>query len=222
MKRIAAPTIKAFWELEVRDKDGKVIYKHRQRSHSWVRNAYNLMFCQLAGKDADAGVGEFGAGYLSYKDTGGTIKRGNWTGAITLDATSADAVGNAYRAGAAIDDFGILVGSGTNAESFEDYALQTQIVDGTGSGELSHVEQEAPVDTYTAGTKTWKNELARYFNNNSGGVVTVNELALVDKSRAAAETPFLLMARDKLASAVNIPDTGQLKVTYTIQLVYPA
>ncbi|GAI82076.1 unnamed protein product, partial [marine sediment metagenome] len=31
-----------------------------------------------------------------------------------------------------------------------------------------------------------------------------------------------MVTRDKLASTVTVPDTGQLKVTYTIQLVFPA
>ncbi|GAI09984.1 unnamed protein product [marine sediment metagenome] len=32
----------------------------------------------------------------------------------------------------------------------------------------------------------------------------------------------IVATRDKLASTVTVPDTGQLKVTYTIQLTYPS
>ena len=40
------PVVEAYLELEVRDKDGNIVKRHRQRSHSWVRNAYNLFFAQ--------------------------------------------------------------------------------------------------------------------------------------------------------------------------------
>jgi hypothetical protein len=33
---------------------------------------------------------------------------------------------------------------------------------------------------------------------------------------------YTLVCRDKLAATVTIPNTGQLKVTYTIQLTYPS
>ena len=47
-QELRIPIPEAFWELEVRDKDGKVIQRHKQRSHSWVRNAYNFLFSELA------------------------------------------------------------------------------------------------------------------------------------------------------------------------------
>lgn len=212
------PVIEAFLTLEVFDKDGRLLRRHRQRSHSWVRNAYNIMFCQLAGKNADDDT--FGAGKLSARDTGGIVRYG-FSPVSLAGQQDIDQAGYGYRAVGGSDLHGIQVGSGTNAESFEDYALQTLIDDGVGAGELSYVESDAHSITYTAGTKTLKNELARYFNNNSGGTVTVNEVALCGRGYVGGYY-YLLTSRDKLASAVNIPDTGQLKVTYTIQLVYPS
>lgn len=216
--KLHLPIVEAFWELEVRDKSGRLIQRHRQRSHSWVRNAYNAMFSNLAFKDMDDTT--FGAGKLSWKLTNASVYYNDWA-AGDFDRISTDGTTAGCRAAAGEDNWGILVGSGTDAESFEGYALQTQILDGTGAGQLSHVESEPHSITYTAGTKTLKNELARYFNNNSGDTISVNEIALV-RGRWGNVVVYLLHARDKLASTVNIPDTGQLKVTYTIQLVYPA
>ena len=51
-QELKIPTFEAFLEFEVRDGNGKTIHHHRQRSHSWVRNAYNHLFCQVAAKDA--------------------------------------------------------------------------------------------------------------------------------------------------------------------------
>ena len=213
------PMPEAFLTLEVFDKDGKLIQRHHQRSHSWTRNAYNKMFCQLAGKEADD-AGLFEAGKLSAKDTAGTIVAGDkameWGDGVDEPNLKG------YRALAANDDRGILVGSGTNAESFEDYALQTPIAEGTGAGQLNHVQSQPHSISYAA--LVLKNELVRYFNNNTVGEtsVDVNEVALVGGMWSAPFSGNFLMSRDKLVSTVTVPSTGQLKVTYTIQLTFPS
>jgi hypothetical protein len=220
-QRLYIPIPEAFWDIEVQNSNGKVIQRLKQRSHSWVRNAYNMMFCYLAGKDLDNGA--FGAGYLSLRDTGGSVQYGS--GPVCLGrAVSTDTTQWGYRGPAGNDDYGILVGSGTNPEDFESYALQSKIAKGTGAGQLTYVESEAHAVTWTPGTLTMKNALARYFNNNSGGQVDVNEVALALRGyRPGSSVPYNYMtARDNLASIVSVPDTGQLKVTYTVQLTYPA
>jgi len=219
-QKLGVPIFEAFLTLEVFDKNGKLIKRHHQRSHSWVRNAYNHMFSQLAGVDIDDST--FGAGLLSAKDTGGIVRYGSYELFIQSYMFSVESVGYGYRAGATVDDFGIVVGSGTNAESFEDYVLQTPIADGTSAGQLSYVESAAPAIVWTAGTLTLKNDLIRYFNNNTGGNVSVNEVSLIQYCRIEDNVYYILHVRDHLASTVTVPDTGQLKVTYTISLVYPS
>jgi len=174
------------------------------------------MFCNLAGKDA-SDTGLFEAGKLSIKKTNAAIVAGAWVPFIPYTTgTSADGLAAGYRATAGEDTYGILVGGGTNAESFEDYVRQTPIANAT----LAHVQSEAHSISYAA--LTLKNTLIRYFNNNSGAPVGVNEVALVARGYAAAPAALFLVTRDKLASTVTIPDTGQLKVTYAIQLTYPS
>jgi hypothetical protein len=219
-KELHIPISETFWELEVKDKDGKVIQSLKQRSHSWVRNAYNLMFCYLAGKDlSNSG---FGAGYLSLKDTSNGIRYG--AGPVCLNQSSTvDSTSMGYRAPAGNDAYGILVGSGTNPEDFESYALHVKIANGTGAGQLTYVESEAHGISWNAGTLTIKNNLARYFNNNSGANVSVNEVALALRGYGpGGSVPYhYLNARDLLVATVVVPNTGQLKVTYTVQLIYP-
>jgi len=222
------PIFEAFLKLEVFDKDGNLVQEHSQRSHSWVRNAYNVMFCQLAGKDADDST--FEAGKLSVKDTIASIKYGDFAPAMgavvaTNQWKTVDGLDYGYRATGAEDSWGIQVGSGTTAESFEDYVLDTQLTEGTGAGNISYVASQAHAITYTAGTKVLKNDLIRYFNNNTGGSRAVNEVALVGKFQAGTTNNRaynFLMARDKLGATVTVADTGQLKVTYTIQITYPS
>jgi len=216
------PMPEAFLTLEVFDKNGRLIQRHHQRSHSWTRNAYNLLLLFMgkrAGNDST-----FGAGFLNYKDTGGLVKYYStvlWQGGYVYSTTNPypiESAGYGFRGQVATTTNGILVGSGTNAESFEDYALQTLIANGTGAGQLSYVLSELAVASYEAGTKTWTITLVRYMNNNSGGNVSVNEVALNSGEMGGTAC----YTRDKLGSTVTIPNTGQLKVTYTIQLTYPA
>jgi len=102
--------------------------------------------------------------------------------------------------------------------------LQTPVAEGTGANQLNHATSELHSVSYAA--LALKNELVRYFNNNTVGEtnVDVNEVALVCygyKPGTAAAEKFVV-SRDKLASTVTIPHTGQLKVTYTISLTYPS
>lgn len=213
------PLPEAFWELEVTDKDGRVIQRHRQRSHSWTRNAYNHMFSNLAAKDADDTT--FGAGLLSVKYLDGTVY--GWDYPFTYGQYSVDGTGYyGMRAAAGEDGRGIVVGSGTAAESFEDYALQTQIANGTGAGQLSYIASEEHSVSYDAPSMVFQNQLVRYFNNNSGGDIDVNEVGLYCKIQQPGSARCHCYSRDKLAATVTVPDTGQLKVTYTVQLTYPA
>jgi len=220
-RKLHVPIPEVFLELEVFDKDGKLIQRHRQRSHSWVRNAYNHMFSQLAAKDDDDDT--FGAGKLSIKDILAVVKHGNYPITFREDL-SLDAENSGYLGSAGADTQGIVVGSGTDEiDPFEYYALQTKIVNGTGAGELNYVASEATAITYADTTLTAT--LVRYFNNNTVGEtsVDVNEVGLDvwGHAQGAAQIVYL-QARDVLASTVTVPSTGQLKVTYTIQLTYPA
>ena len=218
-QELKIPTFEAFLELEVRDGSGRTVHYHRQRSHSWVRNAYNHMFCQLAGKNANYGT--FGPGYLNVKDTGGALRQA--VAPIGQSDADIDGTTYGYRGPAGNDTWGIQVGVGTNAESFEDYQLQTKIANGVGAGQISYIEQDSHVIAYVVGTKVLSNTQVRYFNNNSGNDVNVNEVALVvNQPQGGTVYGKWLQSRDKLASTITVPNTGQLKVTYTIQLTYPA
>jgi len=212
------PIPQASWKLEVFLR-GDLIQSYEARSHSWVRNAYNWMFSQMAGKAVNDAA--YGAGKLNMKDTAGVVQNGLKAAGIRYSSNpdGVGIVGGGYRAIAGDDDYGILVGSGTDAESFESHILQTKIANGVAGGEINYVESEPHSISYAA--LTLKNELIRYFNNNSGGNINVNEVGMAADAESYNNSDYLV-CRDKLGSTVTIPDTGQLKVTYTLSLVYPA
>ena len=113
---------------------------------------------------------------------------------------------------------GIVVGTGALAEDFERYALASQIANGNGSGQLAYAASEAPVVSTIDTTK--RTQWVRYFNNNSGAAITVNEVGLI--IYFFYQGGNYLTDRSLIAGGVEVPNTGQLKVTYTIELTYPA
>lgn len=216
-QKLHIPIPEAFLTLEVFDKDGKLIQRQHQRSHSWVRNAYNCMFVQLAGKGC-TGDG-FGAGKISIKETDAGI--GETLGKyILISDKDIDDVGSGYREGAGQVVHGILVGSGVNAEDFEDFVLQTPIAEGAGAGQLNAAQSE--LNDYSYAGLVGTNTLVRYFNNNGGIAVDINEVCLACHGLCSSIFVDFIVSRDHLASTVTVPDTGQLKVTYTISLTYPS
>ena len=223
-QRLGIPTFEAFLEMEVQDGRGRIIHSHRQRSHSWTRNAYNSLFCQIALKNASDVT--FGAGKLSFKAGNNSIYSGNKIyvspngGASGSDLDLLQSNNVSFLGSAGADNQGIIVGSGNMAESFEDYALATKIAHGNTAGQLSYSASNPHAVGYNADTKTLIDTLVRYFNNNSGGSIEVREMAIA--TGYVNGGAFFMMSRDVLGSTITIPNTGQLKVTYTIQLVYPA
>ncbi|MBA7527492.1 hypothetical protein ES705_19668 [subsurface metagenome] len=218
-QELHVPIPEAFWTLEVIDKNGKLLQRHHQRSHSWVRNAYNLLLSQMAGKYLDDPT-TYGAGYLNIKWTMGTVVYGSGAAIGSFEQP-----GSAYRANAATHTHGIQVGTDVTAESFEDYVLTGLIAEGSGADQLNYILQEVPGKSYDGPSKVFTITQVRYMNNNSGAAIGVNEVALttygIGPGTHTAQDKWV-MARDKLGATVNVPDTGQLKVTYTIQLTYPA
>jgi len=187
------------------------------RSQSWVRNAYNIVVTQMCGVAGSTGGG-YGAGNMPIRNIAGTqISSG--TSSFRIHGSDL----NFWIGGVGNSNLGIVVGTGTVAESLEDHKLGTPVANGTGAGQMSYTAQETTVSTYTGGTRIWDSVMMRYINNNSGGAIVIGEAgAYVTVSYAASSTTCML-CRDLLAATVNVPDTAQLKVTYTIDsMAYPA
>jgi len=182
--------------FKVFDKNHNVIEERPlQDAHSWVRNAYNTAV-GFSTDPVTAG-GTFGDGYVNYKTRAGNI---------TTFITGTPDMSNGYNAGSGVTTYGILVGTGTDAVTHDDFALQTLITNGSSSGKMDYQAMETQSQTWVGGVITVIQ--GRYINNNSGDSITINEVGLV-----SANT--VLMARDIVSPGVTINDTGQLLVTYT-------
>lgn len=231
-QELKIPVPKTFLQMEV-IKDGKVLHAHKQRSHSWNRNAYNWFYSQFS--SAKAMGSDFQAGDLTAKETTGTLRndsgRGMGVGRNSYGADGIELVSSSssrcfgYRG--INDDFGIVIGSSDTAESFDHYNLQNKIADGGGAGQVNYVTVEAPVKTWDGSGRDFSVTWQRFFNNNSGGDINVKEVALVPGLYAFYYSSYdygrkIMVCRDVLDSTVVLPNTGQLKVTYIISLTYPS
>jgi hypothetical protein len=201
------PPPKTFINMKVNLPNGDLLVDYSFRSKSWVRNMYHY----LLGKFCCTGNGDstFVAGKTTTKQVNGTI--------VDLNV-SYDLYWNMNNS-STTNSYGIVVGISTDAESFESYSLKTIVASGTGAGQLSHIAQSGNSVTYTAGTKTWAIVITRLFNNNSGGTISIAETAIYEKT---ITNLYYMVCRDLLGVAVDVVDTAQLTVTYTIEQVLPA
>ena len=218
-REVGVPVPQTFLEIEVKMPNGSILHHHKQRSHSWNRNAYNQLFTNMAWVGCSGAT--FEAGNLNFKRTAGTLFS-DVRFPINNGADQINVQGKGFYAAAGDATYGIQFGSGVNAESFEDFILQTLITNGVGAGQLSYSIMTYPAPSYDAGTKTLTVSWIRYGNNNSVGDVTVNEIGITATGYSGGGVGIGLMSRDHIAVPVVIPATGQLKVTYAISLVYPA
>jgi len=112
------------------------------------------------------------------------------------------------------DAYGPVVGSGTNAVGVDDYALQTKIAKGTGSGQLVYGITELVI--FTVGASETLMVFHRPFTNSSGGDVTINETGLYSKYEAAAY--YYLLARDVLGSGVTVNNGKIFTLRYKMSI----
>lgn len=202
------PPIKTSVNLLVESSDGTPVLDLTMPSKSFVRNFYNLMAAQAM---AIGGAGSFEAGSLALKGMTGTTWSQSGPHYLSAVSVSVGSSGDAYQ--------GIVVGSGTTAESIESYTLATLIAHGTSAGQLSYAAQSATTWSYNATSKKISAIYQRVFQNTSGGDVTINEIGLVYNLSTGNS---VLLNRDKLASPVVISTGQKLTVTYTMDITYPA
>jgi hypothetical protein len=183
--------MKMKYYFEVRDtKTGRLIRRTRKR----VCRSFVIGFMQhlelFFGHSYNVG-----GDYVTIKDTGGTNRSTPTNQYLrvygALEATGGDA------------NYGILVGTGTTAVTTADYAVETQIAHGTGSGQLNHgaTVVGGAVDAGSGCTMT----ISRQFGNASGGSITIRELCLVCMTHNGY---YFLLSRDIVTQAVADGNTA--------------
>lgn len=205
---------KTFIELSVTDENGIEVERYTDRAHSWVRNAYNALFSMFGVAVSNSGSNSYGAGGLVVKNTAGTAVEGSATTLLTLGKSLSNQLGAIGSAA-----MGVVVGSSDSAESFDSHVLNTLIANGNSAGQMAYQAEASPSVVYDSETKKWTCVRSRVINNNSGSPIVVNEVGIIGLLDIVQN---VLITRDLLASPVTVPNSGQLTVTYTIEMTFPA
>lgn len=184
---------RAYIEIEVRDKNGKIIHRHQQPARSWVKNFMKILLCGLGATNVTV------------------TKQDGSSGTIGYSTAIADVL--SVKAGSGDHTWGIIVGNGSKAFDVEDYCLESKIPHGNESGKLAY--DEVTVESLIDDGQKLYFRVIRTFTNNSGGDITVSEVGL-----ATYHGVHPLIARDLLETPATVPNGGTLTVRYIIQYQY--
>lgn len=201
------PHMEIWYTLEFYDQYGNLIKKRHERSKSWVRNAYNVFLNSLSGA---ANVGD-----IAVKDTAGSSN--------TIDHGLSNV--RTYQSPAQSVAYGIVLGRGADAESFDSHAVSTVIGAGNSTNQLFSPTGDARSVSYNSGTKVYTTTWSRVFNNNSEASISLTNIGLIAYLglRYSPETNWnVLMSRDVISPSETIIDKAQVRVTYQISLTFPA
>jgi hypothetical protein len=203
--KLGIPVPFVFIKLEV-EKGGRILDRYEERSRTWNRNFWNYGLVDLTNNPIVAT--NFGAGYLSQKRTDGTVT-----------AVAQGPYNYTLQVGAGVATWGIQVGLGTAAESFEGYVLATPVAHGTGTNQLAFAAISANTQSYDSPSKTWTITLKRLMNNNSAAGIVITETALTHQD---SNSRAFVFSRDLLGASVTVNVGAQLTVQYAITLTFPA
>jgi hypothetical protein len=218
------PPIKMFTHIQVHDKDNNLELDYKFKNNSWVRNAYNLHASAWLDGYCNQGGSSYGAGTLILKQTNGILTGITNNRLPIISYSGGMTTAYNFHGGAGADTMGIVVGTGSNVESFEDYSLGVKIAHGTSTGQLSYSAQNSAVITYDAITKKWSTTYTRIFNNNSNGSIVINEVGIYASLYYTVWSLSyqLMVCRDKLGVGVAVANGSQLTVNIIIETILPS
>lgn len=201
------------WELEIVSPGGGVVDRQSFFSQSWLRNYVNALCNFTLSVLLDDPSPDWGDGFLNARQLDGTIS-------TTSAARNMNVVAPIDE-----DTYGILIGSGSTDEDFDDFDLDTRIVNGQGNGEMQHyaVETDEAYQIYSwdGVDKVFRKEFWRYFANFSADENDISIAEVGIAHQRPAPTP-LLVVRDVLPSIITVPYLYILRVRYTVEsAVFP-
>jgi len=190
--------LRLYYEIIVKDKNGKTIKKFRRKSKSFVKNfaimIRNLFVIPLNTYDSNSMV----------LDTAGINRGYPYASSLSNKAMAVDA-------GTGNDTYGIVVGTGTTSPTVDDVNLVSKIANGTATGQLSYGSTTVEYVTTTATQSQFR--IIRTFTNNSGANITVNEIGIIVRWTDIGGTRYGLIIRDVITST-TIPAGSTLTVRY--------
>jgi hypothetical protein len=201
-------TLNIEYEVEVRDKNGKLINKKHAKSHSWLKQFIQML------------MAEWQYTYGGSNPPAVTINDETGTGRAMPSPYNVAYYYCAFavNAPAGSSEYGVKVGGGDTPNSLLTYALASPISHGTGSGQLAYGAHTIESVINPSGNDlTFR--VTRVFTNNSGASVTVKEIGITAKRYDQGGTArTFLFVRDVLPSPSSVPDGATLTIRYTVKI----
>jgi len=195
----------------VRDKDGNVIKRYKQKSHSPTANFIGLMIP-----------------LTWYVNTGNS-----WTFKNTSNSTFS------YESSIAMPGFGmgypcsgsnhndyivnILVGSGSQSNPYSAYNLNAPISNGSGTGQLLYSSISTPTSITINGSQAYF-IISQSYANQSGGTITISEVGIITYLNFTSTTNTTttpgntLMWYDVLSSPISVGNGQSVVIYYTFSV----
>lgn len=183
----------------VRDPDGKIISdtgKKPAKSYviQWLEFIHYMADRVVTG-DATSVTGAERRYYWSIEDARRTL---NMDAAVNVSA------------------YGIVVGTGDTAETNTDFALETQLTEGVGAGNITHGAMD--IGTTAVVGANVDLELTRSFTNLTGSEITVKEAGIYVRCvTGIPSTYYFCIIRDVLPASVDVPVNCSLAIIYTMR-----
>lgn len=190
-------------DIRVMDRNGNIVKRISRKSDSFVANFARILRGLAVGNCTTA------TGVQSST----TVKDLNGNNASACTGSGSGLRPINLNAGAGDDSYGIVVGSGTDPVSYDDYKMSNKIPDS-----VLHYTAMTISDVEEYGTYAII-KLSRIFQNNGSSDVTVTETGIIADNRIGSESLVkFLIARDVLSSPITVKPGGSLNVTYTLKV----
>jgi len=199
----------------VKDKKGNVIKRYKQKSHSPTANFIGLMMP-----------------LTWYNITGNSWKFVNTSNSTTSyqPYISGYALGVIYPCSASnINTYlvNILVGSGSQSNSYNAINLNAPISNGSGTGQLIYSTPNIPTGVTINGNQAYF-IISQSYNNQSSGIITISEIGIIINlaigtsnaggSYYQASVGNILTWYDVLSSPISVGSGQQVVIYYTFSV----
>lgn len=204
----------AILTIIVRNKDGKVIKKYKQKSHSPTANFIALMLPMTF-------YNNLGNPLTITTISGSTINYfPNTATAYYYEIIYPNNLNNynTYLVN-------IMVGSGSNSNPYNAYNLNAPISNGSGTGQLLYSSPNTPTGITISDNQAYF-IVSQSLTNQSGGTITVSEVGIITSIGILYDYTVsiyggnVLVWYDKLSSPISI-DNGQSATIYYVFSINP-
>jgi len=191
----------------VKDRFGNVKEDRTELGHSFLQN---FLICLYGTMGRIKPVND------DLVDTGGTAR----AAATSYSSSAVSYSSNTFNCNSPStnDDYGILVGTGNTAVDIADYALDTKIIEGSGSGQMNYGSHAVVAPVSDVGNTYSYAGISRTISNNSGAGISVAEVGLaMMRFWDTTTNRYFLLLREVLGSPVSVGDGEILTVTMRVK-----